>query len=132
MLPPPPDHLIIERGRYTIAFALDANGKCPARDFLESGEPTKEHKARLATLFKKTAAVGPPTLEEHFKKLEGWKDVFEFKAHQARVFTFRDGDVWYLVSGVVKKKDKHKKTDIERSERIWAEHKARFPKQGKS
>ncbi len=132
MLPPPPDHLIIERGRYTIAFALDAAGRCPAKDFLESDEPTKEHKARLATLFRNTAEVGPSQRDVHFKKLEGRDEVCEFKAHQTRVFTFRDGDVWYLVCGVVKKKDKHKKADIDRAERIWAEYKARFLKRGKS
>lgn len=42
---------------------------------------------------------------EHFKRVQG--DLFEFKhnGQKSRIFTFRDGKVWYLVDVFVEKKE---------------------------
>ena len=126
-----PDHLVIEQGSISVAFLVDPSGGSAAKDFLESGGVTSQDKARLAYLFKKMASQGVLKNIEHFRKLEGRKEVHEFKANQARVFAFRDGNCWYLTNGVVKKKDKHQPADIDRAERIWNEHRLRKQQRGK-
>lgn len=131
-MPPTPDHLILEQGLINVAFLVDPAGRSPAKDFLESDEVSPQDKTRLAYLFKKMATQGVLKNPEHFKKLEGRKEAHEFKAHQARVFAFRDGNCWFLTSGVVKKKDKHQPADIDRAERIWEEHRSRKQTKGKS
>lgn len=131
-MPPSPDHLILEQGVLSVAFLVDPAGRSLAMEFLESDEVTAQDKARLAYLFKRMATQGSITNNQHFKKLEGRKEVHEFKAHQARVFAFRDGNCWFLTNGTVKKKDKHQRADIDRAERIWEEHGSRRQKKGKS
>jgi hypothetical protein len=126
-----PDHVILEQGILSVAFLVDPAGRSPARDLLESDEVSDQDKARLAYLFQKMAGQGCIRNTEHFKKLEGRKEVHEFKAHQARVFAFRDGNCWFLTNGVVKQQDKHRRADIDRAERIWEEHRSRKQKKSK-
>jgi len=125
-----PDHLVVFRKRMVIAYAVAANGRCPARDFLESREPSDKDKRKLIRHFDVMATCGEIKNHENFKKLEGRKEVYEFKGHKARVFAFRIGSVWYLASGVVKKDDEHRPSHIDTAERIWEEHKAWMKKQG--
>lgn len=125
-----PEHLIIARGRLVIAFAMAANGRCPARDFLESRDPSDKDKSKLYRLFETMATHGEIRNTENFKKLEHRREVHEFKGHKARIFAFRQGKQWFLTSGVVKKKDAHRPADIDSAERIWEEHKAWMNKEG--
>jgi len=125
-----PEHLIINRARFVIAFAVAANGRCPAQEFLESHDPSDKDKRKLIRLFENMATNGEIRNDENFKKLEHRREVHEFKGHKARVFAFRQGNCWFLTSGVVKKKDAHRPADIDSAERIWEEHKAWMKRQG--
>jgi hypothetical protein len=113
-----------------IAYAMASNGRCPARDFLESREPSDKDKRKLIRHFDVMATYGEIKNDENFKKLEGRREVHEFKGHKARVFAFRMSNVWFLTSGVVKKRDEHRPSDIDSAERIWEEHKAWMRKEG--
>jgi hypothetical protein len=54
---------------------------------------------------------------EHFKKPDD--DLFEFKAHQVRIFcAFRGKSILVLTHGIMKKKDKHDRKDMDRAKQL--------------
>lgn len=119
------DEQLVEKGpARTVAYAIDANGCMPARDFLESTKgkhaPTKAELAGLHHLFKVMTQQGKITNDEQFKKERG--EIFGFKKYQARIAAFQIGDVWYLTHGFKKKKDKWPNSEITKAERIREEH----------
>lgn len=122
------DSQLVEKGpARTVAYAIDANGDMPARDFLENTKgkkaPSKQELAGLFHLFKVMTQQGKITNDEQFKKERG--EIFGFKKYQARIAAFQLGDVWFLTHGFKKKKDKWPESEIGRAVRIREEHLAR-------
>jgi hypothetical protein len=100
-----------------IEFAVLVNGQMPAKAFLAGPWSKQQEKdvARMAAWIDFLAQAGFVSNREAFKKLEGTNNVFEFKAHQLRLFCcFLDGARVILMDGVVKKKDKLERSDVER------------------
>lgn len=119
----------MERGpARTIAYAIDANGRMPARDFLESAHgkdaPSKQELAALRHAFKVMANQGVIRNHEQFRKERG--DIFGFKNYQARIAAFQVGTTWYLTHGFKKKRDKWPETELVRAERIRSEYLSRM------
>ena len=107
----------------TIDYAVDAQGRRHARDFLHEKCPTKDaksifHKCRVM------AEHGAQGLQrEAFKHEAG--EIFAFKSFQARVAAFQQGKTWFLTHGFIKKKDKWPPAELTRAERIRLEHLSR-------
>lgn len=124
MLDPSDEQVVAKGPAKTVAYAIDSNGNMPAKEFLEQergrGAPSKVELAGLRHLFKLMADQGRITNDEQFKKERG--SIFGFKKYQARVAAFQEGDVWYLTHGFKKKKDKWPESELDRAERIRAEH----------
>lgn len=109
-----------------VCYAKDKNDDMPAKEFVEGLKDSD--KASLAVLFERMANTGQIHNREQFKKIEG--DLFEFKRHQTRVGCFRDGNVWFLTHGFKKKRNKWKRSDVERGIRIMQEHRQRQASRG--
>lgn len=107
----------------TFAYAIDAAGKCPAREFLEGSCPASEVKRVLHTA-KVVAEHGEAAPKEEAFRFETG-NLSAIKGRQARVPCFRVGDVWYLTHGFIKKRDDWPPAEFTRAERIRAEHLAR-------
>ena len=121
----PDEQIVVQGAARTIAYAVDASGSMPARDFLESGSkgkrsPTPQELAGLKRLFELMAEKGSISNTEQFHKVRD--KIFGFKKYQARVAAFQDGDVWYLTHGFKKKKDKWQESEIDRAKRIQEQH----------
>jgi len=115
--------VVIRGTMRVIAYARDAAGNANAQFFLEFEAPAKD-KARLAHWFRVIADHGERAAKpESFKHEVG--EIFAFKSFQARVAATRQGNVWYLLCGFLKKSDKWPKQELERAERIRREHLAR-------
>jgi len=100
-----------------IELAVLANGQMPAKAFLTGPWSAQQQKdvARLSAWIDFLAQTGFVNNREAFKKIEGTVNVFEFKAHQLRLFCcFLDGGRVILMDGLVKKKDKLERSDVER------------------
>lgn len=124
-MPGPSDEQIVDKGpAKTVAYAVDAGGGTPAREFLQRAQgkdaPTKVELAGLRHLFRLMAEQGKITNDEQFRKERG--AIFGFKKYQARVAAFQQGDVWYLTHGFKKKKDKWPTSELDRADRIRGEH----------
>jgi Phage derived protein Gp49-like (DUF891) len=105
--------------KYTIRCLELADGSSPAWDFLQSlGDADR---VKVTALFAWFGDNGPITNRQKFKKIEESEKISEFKSFQVRIFCFYDGREVLLEFGVIKKKDKHKRADIERAEsyRRW-------------
>lgn len=127
-MPDLPDEQIVRKGpASTIAYAVDANGEMPAKQFFENEQgkeaPSKQEKAGLFQVFQVMVTQGRVTNPEQFKKERG--EIFGFKKYQARVAAFRVGTTWFLTHGFKKKRDKWPDTEIDRAERIRSEHLSR-------
>lgn len=104
-------------------FLVLEDGTAPARDFLtqftpEAGQRYRHQQRMLAAidLFANTPP-GRHLSAETFKRIEGSNGVFEFKAYQHRVYCFYGGAGRLILAfGVLKKKDKHSRADVERAE----------------
>lgn len=124
-MPGIPDEQIVLKGpASTIAYAVDANGTMPAKEFLESARgkdaPTEQELAGLRQAFKVMTQQGRITNDEQFKKERG--EIFGFKKYQARMAAFQVGNVWYLTHGFKKKRDKWPESELDRANRIRDEH----------
>lgn len=127
-MPEPPDEQIVLKGPVaTIAYAVDAKGEMPAREFLESTKgkkaPTKDELAGLEQAFRVMALQGKVANKEQFKHERG--KIFAFKNFQARVAAFRDGDVWFLTHGFKKKVNSWPPKQLDLADRIREEHLSR-------
>jgi len=115
-----PEEMVVYRGRAAqIAYARDAAGRLPAREFLEN-ETSEKDQAALYRVIERLAESGKVSNREKFKKLDG--EIWEIKSFQLRIGAFRLRSVWYLTHGFQKKRDKWPKAQIERAERIRQEH----------
>jgi phage-related protein len=75
---------------------------------------------KVGALLRRTAEHGLPRSSEHFKKLDD--DLFEFKAHQVRIFcAFRGHSTLVLTHSIKKKKDKHDKKDMDRAKQLLSQ-----------
>lgn len=104
----------------TIAYAQDAAGKCPARDFLESKSCPKKDKGALYHAFGQLASEGRVRNDERFKKERD--HIWCFKSYQIRISAFQQGRVWFLAHGFVKKRDRVPRQELDRADRIRSEH----------
>lgn len=109
-----------------VAYARDANGHAHAMAFIEAECPADELKKIMHTV---------ETLAEHGERALASKrfrfeveGLFAIKGWQARVACFRDGSVWFLTHGFIKKTDPWPPAEIARALRIMVEHMQRTKK----
>lgn len=106
--------LLISGTRFQL-FEIVTDGRHLVQEFIDGLSETEQKK--VGALLRRTAENGIPRSSEHFKKLDD--DLFEFKAHQVRIFcTFRGKSILLLTHGIKKKKDKHDKKDMERAKQL--------------
>lgn len=106
---------------HVVAYAVDKNGKMPAKDFLESVLDKREA-AKMVSRLKRLADHGRINNDEQFKKERN--DIFALKIHQRRLYCFIENGVWYLTNGTEKKKKQNRANpqDLDRAERIRNEY----------
>jgi hypothetical protein len=108
--------------RITIEFAVRSNGTMPAKDFYEN-DLSEEERTKLKPPFARLADDGHVANKERFKKVEGTKELWEFKLHQVRIPGFYlPGGRFILTHGLRKKQDRLPKTEIDTAEKIRSEH----------
>jgi len=110
--------------KFTIAFAAERSGWCPAAEFfLGLG---RSDQAKLMALFMRIADFGPSSNPEKFGDLGG--GLFEFKSFQIRMpFAYAEGERGVIVvsHGFMKKRARAPKEEIERAWRILREDRGR-------
>ncbi len=106
----------------SVAYAHRANGKKPAKDYIDSLE--QDDLAKLAKSFVKIAQVMRISNPEKFRKLGGTSGkIYEFKVHPGiRILCFQQGRTWYLTHGFNKQTGKTPLREILRAETIMSEH----------
>jgi Gp49-like protein DUF891 len=105
-----------------IEFAVRANGTMPAKEFFDN-DLTELERQKLRPPMARLADDGRVANEERFKRVEGTKELWEFKLHQVRMPGFYlPGGRFVLTHGLRKKKDRLSKSDIEVAETIRGEH----------
>lgn len=108
--------------RIKIEFAVRSNGTMPAKDFYDN-DLSEEERIKLKPPFTRLADDGHVANRERFKKVEGTKELWEFKLHQVRMpGFFLPGGRFILTHGLRKKQDKLPKGEIDIAEKIRAEH----------
>ncbi len=86
-------------------------------DFLnDSKKVSKAEKARLVAMIRRYALEGELKGEKRFRRLKGRvRDFWEIKAHQHRLFFFKEGQgIIVITHGFVKKTDNLKPEEEER------------------
>jgi hypothetical protein len=119
-----PEGEVLYRGKFhTVELAITANGRCPAKKFLDS--LSKVDREKILRVIKRLADEGKVANREQFKKIEG-EDFFEFKNFQIRMpcYFHPDGRV-VITHGFPKKGDSIKPEEIERMKRIRDEYEKR-------
>lgn len=92
-----------------ILYFIHPNGKCPVEDeFLNDiKQVSKDQKAKLAALIRRFAMEGELKGEKRFRRLKGKvRDFWEIKAHQHRIFFFKEGGHIVITHGFIKQADK--------------------------
>jgi phage-related protein len=104
--------------RIHIFYFMHPNGKCPVEDdFLSDPKKvSKAEKARLAALIRRYALEGELKGETRIRRLKGRvRDFWEIKAHQHRIFFFKESQNRIVIThGFVKKSDKLKPEEEDR------------------
>jgi phage-related protein len=101
--------------KFTIC-AIEENGKCEVQSFIDS--LTESEQKKIVALLRFAAQNGVPGNTEKFKKLTA-EDIYEFKAHQTRIFCFFDkGRIIILSNGFTKKQNKTPKNEIAKANEI--------------
>lgn len=116
-----PKSVAVYRGsKLTIELLLKADGSSPVGDFLDSLAASDRKK--VDTLFELMGEKGRITNDQKFKKLEGSDKIFEFKSFQVRLLCFFAGSGRLVVCrGLIKKRDRHDKQDIQFAESCRAQ-----------
>lgn len=124
MLTLPMEEPVAYRGcKFSIQYAVRANGSCPAKDFYESLSPGDQ--AKIMALFIRMGDQGRISNEQKFKSIEGTR-LYAFKSFQIRIIcAFQPNQRLLLLHGVIKQKDRYDPPDIKTAERVLAEHKGR-------
>ncbi|MCC6390025.1 MAG: type II toxin-antitoxin system RelE/ParE family toxin [Bryobacterales bacterium] len=114
--------------KFTIAFAREKSGGCPACEFfdeLSKTEAAKLTKAKLMALFQIAGDHGKFHNPEKFGDLGG--GLFEFKSFQVRMpfaYAKNERGLILVTHAFTKKRDKTPKDEIERAWRIYREDQA--------
>ena len=108
--------------KITIEFAVRSNGTIPAKEFYDN-DLSEQERIKLKPPISRLADDGHVANKERFKKVEGTKELFEFKLHQVRIpGFFLPGGRFVLTHGLRKKQDKLPESEIDIAEAIRAEH----------
>jgi len=94
--------------RVGILYFIHPSGKCPFEDdFLnDPKQVSKAQKAKLVALIRRYALEGELKGETRIRRLKGReRDFWEIKAHQHRLFFFKEGQDIVITHGFVKKTD---------------------------
>jgi phage-related protein len=108
---------------FTIAFARERSGACPACDF--SDGLSQLDKAKLMALFQIAADHGKFHNPEKFGDLGN--GLYEFKSFQTRMpfaYAKNERGLILITHGFVKKRDKTPKEEVSRAWRIYDEDQA--------
>lgn len=119
-----PKREVLYQGKFhTVELAVTANGRCPAKEFLNG--LSKDYRGKILRVIKRLADEGKVTNREQFKKIEG-EDFFEFKNFQIRMpcYFHRAGRL-ILTHGFIKKEALTKPKEVERMKRIRDEYEKR-------
>lgn len=110
----------------TIEYAKDARGREPGREFISS--LSGREKSRILRLIELLQTTGRIKSYTDFKNLgDRGQNLWEFKAHQARVFgDFRPGGRFVIAGGHVKKQDWMSPAILSSAARVLHENDARL------
>lgn len=101
--------------KFSIELLLKGDGSSPVGEFLEALSTSDRKK--VDALFNLMGEKGRITNNEKFKKIEGSEKIFEFKSFQVRLLCFFAGSGRLVICrGLIKKKDRHDKQDIQFAE----------------
>ena len=115
--------LAYQGSKFTIAFAREKNGACPACQFFDGLSPID--KAKLMALFQIAADHGNFHNSEKFGDLGD--GLHEFKSFQIRMpfaYSKNERGLIMITHGFIKKKDKTPKEETTRAWRIFDEDQA--------
>jgi phage-related protein len=108
---------------FTIAFARERSGACPAGEFFDGLDAADQSK--LMALFQILGDHGKAYNREKFGDLSD--GLYEFKSFQIRMpfaYAQKERGVIVITHGFVKKKQRTPKSEIERAWRIFEEDQA--------
>lgn len=110
-----------------LVFARGSNGREEAKEFIEALSSSDQ--AKVCSIGRVLVQRGTISNDTKFKKRKGYDALFEIKVFQIRIFavlTSHSGRKkrFVLTHGTLKKRDKMSKTELERAQRIFAEHEA--------
>lgn len=115
------DSLLLRGQKLQIEFAIRSNGTMPAKDFYDNNLSDKERR-KLRAPMELLAETMRVSNREHFKKIEGTEELFEFKSHQVRLIGFfLPGGRFVLAHGIRKKQDRLSARDIRLADEIRKE-----------
>ena len=118
--------IIVTGEWYVVEWATKLNGSVPGKEFYEN--LSEQEKARVLALFSRLAEHRQIRNREQFKKVEGY-ELFEFKKFQTRFLgDFRPGRRFVVATGLNKKSNKLKRTEIEKAINVLGEHDERNEK----
>lgn len=109
----------------SVVWAVDGSNKTPALEFFL--DLNKNDRAKIQSLFNRFADFGRIGTSERFKKLRnlrGWT-LWEFKSFQIRfigAFSPWTPRTFLVAHGLKKKKDRHRKRDLDKAVRILEEY----------
>jgi len=112
---------VLYQGKFhTVELAVTANGRCPAKKFLNG--LSKDDREKIFRVIKRLADEGKISNREQFKKIEG-EDFFEFKNFQIRMpCYFHASGRLIITHGFMKKEAGIRPEEIERMKRIRDEY----------
>src|SRR3954469_11908848 len=114
-VPPQPDDDLVVGGDWgQIRHAKRTNGRMEAKEWLVSA--TESQRSKFDHLFRKMAATGRISNDEHFKKLDG--EIWEFKRDGDRILCFQQGRCWRLTHHYPKGGRKCPRSQIEYADNI--------------
>jgi hypothetical protein len=99
----------IDRWEIDIHYFINPKGKCPVEDdFLnDPKEVTKDQKVKLAALMRRYAEIGRLKDEQLHRLKGGVRDFWVIKAHQHRLYFFKEGNARIIIThGFKKQTDK--------------------------
>jgi Phage derived protein Gp49-like (DUF891) len=115
------DNFLLEGQKLQIVFAIRANGSMPAKEFFDN-ELNDAERRRFRPPMERLAETRNVTNREHFKKVEGSEELWEFKSHQLRILGFYMPDGRFaLAYGLRKKQDRLRPADIQVADQIRKE-----------
>lgn len=107
--------IVYAGSKRTIELLCNDDGTCPCKEFIDGLSASDQRK--LDVLFEKLGETGKISNDQKFKKLEGSESIFEFKSFQVRLLCFyAPGGRVIVCRGVIKKKNKHDRTNVRYAE----------------